>query len=291
MALPNILPNSSDSSDSPFGFGTSLVANAKIPGVSDLILRKVIAGASAAFLILKRIPTVAEIKKYSGVQERTISKVIATRTFKDTMGARGFQWQQAKLSPEQEFAVGIITDPTRKGDMNSKLRAAGVSYSQYRAWMKQPHFKDFISQVGEDMLGEHIHDVHTSVMNRATNGDINAAKLVYELTGRYDPARQQMADLQNVIGLILEVITRYVRDIPTLDLIAEDVATIMAGKTPKALGTFDISDGIPDIEDAEVIDDSAPVGFLDSVSPSKDDLEALDFLKKHNIMTDYIEGE
>jgi len=246
----------------PFELVSNYTVSNKIPGVSDLIFRRTIAGASAAFLIFKRIPSVAEIHQYSGVQERTISKVIATRAFKDTMGARGFQWQQAKLSPEQEFAVGIITDPTRKGDMNSKLRAAGVSYSQYRAWMKQDHFKDFISKVGEDMLGEHIQDVHTSVMNRATNGDINAAKLVYELTGRYDPARQQMVDLQNVIGLILEVITRYVRDVPTLDLIAADVATIMDGKTPKALGTFDISEGI---EDADVIANEVPVGSLEPI--------------------------
>ena len=249
-----------DSKLSPFNLTTSytLVSNIKIPGVSDLIFRRVIAGASAGFLILHRIPSVKEIKDYSGVQERTISKVIATREFKDTMQARGFQWQQAKLSPEQEFAVGIITDPTRKGDMNSKLRAAGVSYSQYRAWMKQPHFKDFISKVGEDMLGEHIQDVHTSVMNRATNGDINAAKLVYELTGRYDPARQQMVDLQNVIGLILEVITRYVRDPATLDAIATDVAIVMEGKTPKALGTFDITENIEDavlVADTEFISD------------------------------------
>lgn len=259
---------SSNTDIAPF----ALVSNNKIPGVSDLIFRRVIAGAAAAFLILKRLPTVAEIKQYSGVQERTISKVIATREFKDTMNARGFQWQQARLSPEQEFAVGIITDPTRKGDMNTKLRAAGVSYSQYRAWMKQPHFKDFISKVGEDMLGEHIQDVHTSVMNRATNGDINAAKLVYELTGRYDPARQQMVDLQNVIGLILEVITRYVRDTNTLDLIATDVAKIMAGGVPKALVTFDISENI---EDAVLVTDSVnevtgPVGSLDNSESEPD---------------------
>ena len=120
----------------------------KVDGVSELTFRKVVSGAAAGYSWHKRVPTIDEIKFFCGVQERNISKVLATEEFKEVMERRGYAWDRAALTPEQEFAVGIITDPSRRGDMNSKLRAAGISFSQYRAWMKQPHFKDFISKVG-----------------------------------------------------------------------------------------------------------------------------------------------
>lgn len=230
---------------------SQLVNDFKIDGVSTLVFRKILAGAAAAYSVNKRVPTIEEIHYYSGSQLKSISKVLATQEFKDIMERRGYAWDRCKLTPEQEFAVGIITDPSRRGDMSSKLRAAGISFSQYRAWMKQPHFKDFISKVGEDMLGEHIQDVHTSVVNRATNGDINAAKLVYELTGRYDPAKQQVVDLQAIISLLLEVITRHVRDVNVLSAISSDVELVMNGKIPQALSSFDITENM--VEDADIV--------------------------------------
>jgi hypothetical protein len=229
----------------------SKLAEFKVEGVSTLVFRKILAGAAAGYSVNKRVPTVEEIHFYSGAAPKSISKVLATQEFKDIMERRGYAWDKAKLTPEQEFAVGIITDPSRRGDMASKLKAAGISFSQYRAWMKQPHFKDFISKVGEDMLGEHIQDVHTSVVNRATNGDINAAKLVYELTGRYDPAKQQVIDLQAIISLLLEVITRHVRDPIVLGDISRDVELVMDGKIPKALTSFDITENT--IQDADIV--------------------------------------
>jgi hypothetical protein len=252
----------------------TLVTDFKIPGVSTTVFRRVVAGASAAYSLDGSVPSIERIRYFCGTPGKTISIVIASQEFKDTMERRGYSWESAKLSPEQEFAVGIITDPTRRGDMSQKLKAAGVSYSQYRAWMKDPHFKEFISQVGEKMLGEHIQDVHTSVMNRATNGDINAAKLVYELTGRYDPAKQQVTDLQAIVALLLEVITRHVRDTSVLAAISSDVELVMSGKIPEALTSFSIADD--NVVDAEVLDPAdandsptmqPPVGHLKEEPP------------------------
>lgn len=254
----------------------SLTKDIKIPGVSTMVFRRVVAGASAAYSLDGEIPSIERIRFFCGCPAKTISIVVASQEFKDTIQRRGYAWDTVcKLSPEQEFAVGILTDPSRRGDLSQKLKAAGISHSQYRAWMKQPHFKDFISQVGEKMLGEHIQDVHTSVMNRATNGDINAAKLVYELTGRYDPARQQVTDLQAIVALLLEVITRHVRDTTTLAAISSDVELVMQGKIPEALTSFGSYE--EDVVDAEVLEptdrngngttSNPPVGHLNEEPP------------------------
>lgn len=203
----------------------------------------VIAGASAAYATKRRVPSVEEIAAHCNNRPKTISRVISTPEFKALMKARGYSFEKGvKLTPEQYFAVSILTNPTNRKSMSEKLRSAGVTYAQYRAWLKQPHFREYLERISEDMLGEHIADVHTMVVNKAlNNGDLTAAKMVYELTGRYDPNKQQITDLQGVIGLLLEVITRYVTDTSALQAIHRDIEAVMAGRTPKAIEQFDVS--------------------------------------------------
>jgi hypothetical protein len=156
------------------------------------------------------------------------------------MRQRGYDFDRGTLSPEQFFAVGIITNASDRRPLNAKLKSAGITYAQYRAWLKQPHFRDYIGKVGEDLLGEHVADVHTRLTERATSGDIQAIKLYYELTGRHDPNRQQMIDLQYIIGLLLEVITRYVPDVNTLAKINRDIEKVMAGGRLNSIDEFDV---------------------------------------------------
>ena len=228
---------------------------------SAVSFRDVLAGASAAYTIHKSVPTIEQIAVFCTCRSKTISKVVATTEFKAVMAQRGFPFDQAKLSPEQYFAVGIITDPSNRKTLAVKLKQAGISYGQYRGWLKQPHFRDYISKVTEDMLGEHVQDVHTRVVERATSGDMAAIKLYYELTGRHDPQRQQMVDLQGIIGLMLEVITRYVPDTKALSSITKDIDLILSGGVPKALEQFDITRIAGNesvvIEDAEIVDEIA----------------------------------
>ena len=147
-------------------------------------------------------------------------------------------------------AFGIITNPTNKKDMGAKLKQAGITYAQYRAWLKQPHFADYITKISEHMLNEHVADVHTKVVEKAAGGDIQAMRLYYELTGRHDPQKQQMVDLNGVIGLLLEVITRYVTDTTALSKITQDIDLILSGGTPRALEQFDMTR----IIDGEVVE-------------------------------------
>lgn len=226
--------------------------------LSPASFRGVLAGATAAYSIKKGVPTVQEISEYCTQRPATISKVIASPEFKTIMSSRGFPFEVAKLSPEQLFAVSIITDPSNRKPLASKLKQAGVSYAVYRAWLKQPHFSQYIQKISEDMLGEHVQDVHTRVLEKATNGDIQAIKLYYELTGRHDPQKQQMIDLNGIIGLLLEVITRYVPDTVALSKITQDIDIIMSGGVPRALEQFDVSRIASEPIDADVISDNDP---------------------------------
>lgn len=215
-------------------------------GMTPNTYRRVVAAASAAYTVKRGIPSVEEVVKYyDGATVNTpriVTKALASPEFKSLMRARGYNFDAgAALSPEQFFAVSIITNPSDRRPLNAKLRAAGITYAQYRAWLKQPLFREYIAKVSEDMLGEHVADVHTRVVERATNGDVQAIKLYYELTGRHDPARQQMADVQAIIKLLLEIIMRYVTDVDVLARIHADVDRLLSGKPIDAISAFDVT--------------------------------------------------
>lgn len=235
-------------------------------GVGKQTFIDVVAAATAAYNIKRRVPTVEEISAHTNREAKTISRVIVTPEFKELMRNRGYPFDHVKMTPEQVWAAAILTDPTNKKPLSAKLKQAGITMATYRAWLKQPHFKEYVETISEQMLGEHIQDVHTMVVNKATSGDLTAAKMYYELNGRLDPNKQQMTDLNGVIGLLLEVITRYVTDVGVLTKINKDIDVLLSGGTPRAMEEFDIARiaaGAEEIEDAVVVED-APVGaFFD----------------------------
>lgn len=202
-------------------------------GISDDTFRNVLSAAFTAYLHYKRIPTVGDIAKFCSHTPTTVAKVIQTSEFLWAIERRGVQWTGKGLSPEQQYALSVITNPTDRRDLNKKLKSCGVPYSRYRAWLKQPLFNAHLTKITEDMLGEHVSDVHTSFLNKALSGDMNAIKLYYEMTGRHNPAQQQVVDLQRTVGMLLEIITKYVTDKATLLQISNEIEGVVVGTTKR----------------------------------------------------------
>ena len=224
----------------------------------------------------KTLPTVDEIDAYCRHDKRTVLKVIATDEFMYAMRERGIFWDAKDgLTPEQVYCIGILTDPSNKRDMAGKLRQAGVTYHTYRNWLKQPTFARAIKQVGEDMLGDHMSDVHTALMRSAIDGNMKAVEIYYQMTGRNDPSQKKVEDLQRMVSMLLETIFRHVRDTDTLASITADFEKVMQGKSIEAdlIMDADILEELPnEHEHANVDSDNsgdsdssapAPVGELD----------------------------
>lgn len=161
------------------------------------------------------------------------------------------------LSPQQQHAVLIVTDPTRSDSLRKRLELVGISYQTYRNWMKQPAFGNAIRALSEDVLQDNLASVHTSMTSKAMAGDVTAARLVYELSGRHDPAKQQMLDFSRIIGLVLESLTRHVTDPIILERLGTDLDVILAGDTPQIEGPQpDFSFAAQIIDAVEVPDDA-----------------------------------
>lgn len=208
---------------------TKISGNFATPsGVETSTFRNVVGAAYTAYIANRHVPSVEEIAAFSEHRPATISKIIATVEFKIAIQARGVNWTMlGGISAEQHYAISIIFNPTDRRPLAAKLKSAGVTYPKYKAWLKEPTFNNFVQRNAEEMLGDHQADIHTAFLNRALTGDINAVKFYYELTGRHNPSANQVIDLQRVVGLLLESVTKHVTDPDVLNKITMDFAGAM----------------------------------------------------------------
>lgn len=199
--------------------------------------------------------------------KKKITRLLNSDAVYSGLSKRGIAWPRpydpdrtdvlVVLTPQQQHAVLIVTDPTRSDSLRKRLELVGISYQTYRNWMKQPAFGNAIRALSEDVLQDNLASVHTSMTAKAMAGDVTAARLVYELSGRHDPAKQQMLDLSRIIGLLLESLTRHITDPIILERLGSDLDVILAGDSPQIEGPKPDFSFAAQIIDAEVIPDDA----------------------------------
>lgn len=225
-------------------------------GISKEAFLDAINATTAAWNYLHKKPSINDIRIYTGPMsagKNVLEKIVATEEFAIAMSARGYTWTDTShITPQQVWAVSIITNPTNRRPLREKLSQAGITYHTYRAWLNQPAFAKYIKEIGERLLNDHVQDVHTRVVERATNGDIAAMRLYYDLTGRTDSnTNKAVQDLSATVRLLLEVITRNVTDTTTLDKIQKEIAAVTDGR-----GT---GNSINDFEFENIVGNEGPI--------------------------------
>lgn len=196
-----------------------------------------------------KLPSVADVLNLTKFPEWKVLSVLAHSEFRERCTLRGIPWPKnwnravhdsavarSRLTPEQVMTLQIVTDPTNKRTLGTKLRQAGVTYPTWRNWMRDPIFAEAVKTTAEEMLQDMVPTTHARVANRADSGDLQAARMLYELTGRHDPNKQQMLELTSIVRLLLEVITRYVTDTVVLERINNDFGVILQGEVPPSVG-------------------------------------------------------
>lgn len=233
-------------------------------GVGNDTFRDVVNGAYNAYCDTGVAPSVDEVVKWSGRSKYIVSKVMGTDAFKIAMRERGVAFvDKFGLSAEQSYLISLLTNPTDKRTLSAKLKAAGVPYNRYRAWLKDPFFKNYLNSLSERMLSDHQGDVLTQLTAKATSGDMRAIQFFLEVTGRHDPRRMAEVNVQSVLMQIVEVITKHVRNPETLRAIATEMQ--MRGLTGGAAPVGSVVQGTALTEQDQ--DSTEPVSALPPVTP------------------------
>lgn len=196
-------------------------------GFTDRQFREIVGAAYTAYTSDGVLPSVDRIKELCALTTITKKKIglaLDTEQFKNCMLSRGVPWKDGNgLTGQQMYCLQILTDPTDRRDLGRKLKAVGVTHVQYRAWLRQPHFSNYLSRMSGSVLEENIPAMTTVLANKALGGDLNAIKYAFEISGHHDPERQQVVQLQQVMQQLIEIISRNVKDPETLTRISNEL--------------------------------------------------------------------
>lgn len=143
-----------------------------------------------------RRPSITAIQQYQ-----------ATAEFRSGMAERGIEVDSnvRELTQDQLACISVLTDYTDRRGLTAKLRALGISSAQYRGWLRQKPFNDAIRQLAGKSLDEAIPMAEVALAEKAANGDINALKFMFEVTGRHNPQKQEAIDSQQLVAIMVDV--------------------------------------------------------------------------------------
>lgn len=172
--------------------------------------KKIVEAAYSVYLDTGTL-NATSIARLAGLGESTVNRILGTDGFKKAITARGVS-EGTQLTPEQGAVIALLSDPSIKGGFTTRLKAAGINHGKYRAWLKQPEFRRRIEKLQQGVLKELEGDMLVSLGEAAANGDLNALKYSFELTGKYNPQQQAAIDVRAAIAKILEILQEEIKD-------------------------------------------------------------------------------
>lgn len=170
-----------------------------------------------------KLPSVALVK--TEFPEVTLNRIEADlKIAAIKLNAKGYQLQNKDyLSPEQLAVANSILNLADKRSITKKLQDFSVSPAKYGNWKKDPSFNAYLRERSEQLLGDSIADVHLALIDAATSGDIQAIKLVYDITGRHTQNSKQEVNVQMMLVGVIEAVQQHVRDPELLKAIANSI--------------------------------------------------------------------
>lgn len=220
-------------------------------GISVADFRQVISGAYLAYTGDRRAkgawnntPTPEDVKKFTNLPLDKVQKIMGSPAYGRACEARGINFGHV-LTQQQELALQVLLDPTIKGGLEKRLKKIGISMAVYRAWLKNPIFRKYMDEVAGNILKDLENDMAVALAGRAADGDLNAIKYAWEVTGKYNPQDRQIMDGQRLMLQMVEIIKKHVKDPEILNSIGNEL--VLLGN---AAG-LNTNGGAPQIEQGE----------------------------------------
>jgi hypothetical protein len=158
-----------------------------------------------------QVPAVREVyDSWPQVPLKTYSDLYAWEGFRDALRRRGMR-----------------TDDNL-GLTEAKMRAIGLTYAVYQAWMLDPRFKSEFSRRANEGLQNTIPVAKQRLIANVEAGDARSIEYFLALTGVYSPALAANQDAMQVVYAVLRAVEKHVPDKVILQTILDEVK--VAGK-------------------------------------------------------------
>lgn len=153
-------------------------------------------------------PTTGDLERYAGPRPSitAIQQYQNTPEFREGMHKRGIEVDPSvgEMTEEQITCIALLTNMMDRRSPKAKLKALGIPYSKYAAWLKQKPFNDAMRSIASKGLDESIALAEVALARNAAEGDLPATKFLFEVTGRYNPMQQQAIDSQALIAVMID---------------------------------------------------------------------------------------
>lgn len=192
------------------------------------------------------IPTNEQICAELNISHRSVREAWKKPIFSQALTVRGIMVGEAKesnlLTQEQLVVANMILNIHDKTTIRKKLETVStalgkkITVQTYQGWLQQPAFQKYIRDRVEKEFGNTDSVAKMAHIKAIHDGDMNAVKLYYEMTGLYNPRLQVDVNIEAVIVNVIEIISRHVSDPATLEAIATDIEQLDLGRpAPKRL--------------------------------------------------------
>lgn len=160
----------------------------------------------------------------------TLGKVLLLPHVARKLEARGVPKPDESdiLSPKQIQALVVITN-ARNMKWAARLKQAGVTVAEWQSWLKQPNFRMVYDKYAEGRLRDAIPEGISALSDKAADGDLNAVKLVLEMTGRHDPNGGKEVNIQAILVGIVEILQQEVSDMEVLMRVVNRIKGLQTG--------------------------------------------------------------
>lgn len=202
------------------------VRRAPLPsGIDPDTFRNALAAVDTLYRREGVFPSPEETAKYwDRISLKTYRKIWALEEFKTALDLRGISMDaNAGLTPEQANAILLLSDPTDRRTVKTRLTQLGISQPKYQAWMRNPLFAETLRKRSEDNLKDGVSVAINRLIGNADAGDQRAIEKLLEVSGRYNPQNAELTNARQLILKLIEIIVRRVDDPATKKAIMEDL--------------------------------------------------------------------
>lgn len=154
------------------------------------------------------------------------------RLFRESMRSRGIylsdelNLKTGQLSPRQMAAAAVMMNILDRRSDAKKLSDMGISAEEWENWRLDKSFSQYLASRAELLIENSQHEAHLALVKSVRTGNISAIKYFNELSGRFAPEQDNNVNVRLMIGRILEVIQKHVKDPGVLGAIATDMSQV-----------------------------------------------------------------
>jgi len=185
------------------------------------------------FMLEGNLPTIERISQVFMMSKDTVKKWMDSPEFHFLLRQQGIFLNRVTdkaLTPHQLAIANALLNVSDRRSKREKCKDAGVSMQQLAAWQKDAAFREYMKKRAEDLFLDSDDAAYLNVLRNVENGDLNAAKLYLEITGKYQPSVRHDVNLESFLANFIEILQARIKDPELLEQIANDLEMLLKGK-------------------------------------------------------------